>query len=241
MCEDCSSFFSYELVSMNRTLSSFVLLSPSGGGKSSLIFWLLHHHSDRLAHSISHTTRLARGGEQHRKHYYFCSPEEFRQRISNQDFVEWAEVHDHYYGTSYGEIHRIHKQKKSVILDIDIQGWIQLRDRLSPVDSVFILPPSFDEMRRRLEGRGSESFSSLARRYESCIQEISQMDQCSHVLINDNFEETAHKLKSWMIDGQIDFNDRDEAQRVSDKMREDILKWQALDSYTHEDRKAEGG
>ena len=208
---------------MNRVLRTFVLVSPSGGGKSSLIFSLLQRHCAQLALAVSHTTRPARRDEHHGEHYYFCSDDEFQRLVTRQDFIEWAQVHHHSYGTTFQEIHRIHAQRKSVILDIDIQGWLQIRDRLSPVESVFILPPSFAEMKRRLMVRQSESKLSLLKRFESSLDEISQMQECSYYMINDEFDDSAHQLEQWMIHGRYNqFCPKTAAMAIGEQMTQDI-------------------
>lgn len=202
----------------------FGVVSPSGGGKSSLIFAFLQDHSHLFELSISHTTRSPRSGEQSGRHYYFCDADDFRRRIAEGEFVEWALVHGNYYGTTAGELERIHAGNKSVILDIDIQGWIQLKNKIPAAEALFVLPPSFAEMTRRLKGRGSESPESLDRRYRSCLKEIAQMEQCQWFMINDEFARSFEMLRWWMVDHQPAFHSRQQAIQVGQQISRDLEK-----------------
>ena len=208
--------------SPSATANIYGLVSPSGGGKSSLIFAFLQEHNHLFELSISHTTRAPRSGEQLGKHYYFCDAGDFRRRIAKGDFVEWALVHGHYYGTTATELERIHAGHKSVILDIDIQGWIQLKNKIPSAEALFVLPPSFAEMRRRLKGRGSESPESLGRRYRSCLKEIAQMEQCQWFMINDEFASSLEMLRRWMVDHQPAFHSREQALQVGRQISRDL-------------------
>lgn len=215
---------------MRHQPKSFALIAPSGGGKSSLIKALLHRHAEHLALSVSHTTRPPRAGEQQGEHYYFCSQDEFQHHLEQQHFVEWAQVHHHSYGTTFAEIRRIHNLRKNVVLDVDIQGWHQLKTRLSPVESVFIVPPSFAEMRRRLIARGSESPAHLTRRYESSLAELAQLSTCSYCMMNDEFADALAQLERWIIHGSATFAEPSRCQHVAMQMMRDISAYLASQS-----------
>lgn len=217
-----SPLIAYQALTMHHPPKSFALIAPSGGGKSSLIKALLQRHFEHIALSVSHTTRSPRAGEQHGEHYYFCSQDEFQHHLEQQHFVEWAQVHHHSYGTTFAEILRIHSLGKSVVLDVDIQGWHQLKTRLSPVESVFILPPSFAEMQRRLVARASESPEHLTRRYESSLTELAQITSCSHCMMNDEFAQALGQLERWIIHGSANFAEASRCQQVSRQMMADI-------------------
>ena len=136
----------------------YIISSPSGAGKSSLLNALLtqHNAAGKMQLSVSHTTRATRPGEEHGVHYHFVQVEEFKALIERGDFLEWAEVFGNYYGTSRAAIEACLAQGIDVFLDIDWQGARQIRD-LMPTKSVLILPPSREELERRLIGRGQDS------------------------------------------------------------------------------------
>ena len=141
----------------------FILSAPSGAGKSSLINALLQQHSDMQV-SVSHTTRAPRPGEQNAQHYHFVSEAEFKALIDNDDFFEWAQVFDNYYGTSKAAIEQQLANGIDVFLDIDWQGARQVRELAPDVTTIFILPPSKAELENRLTNRGQDSADVIAGR-----------------------------------------------------------------------------
>ena len=141
----------------------FILSAPSGAGKSSLISALLNKHSDMKV-SVSHTTRSPRPGEENGMHYHFVSVEEFKTLIDKNDFFEWAQVFDNYYGTSKKAIETQLDAGIDVFLDIDWQGAQQIRNLVDDVETIFILPPSKEELESRLNNRGQDSAEVIAGR-----------------------------------------------------------------------------
>ena len=171
----------------------FIVAAPSGGGKTSLIRGLLQL-DPKLALSVSHTTRPARPGEQDGQHYYFVSIAEYQQMVANGEFVEHAQVFDHFYGTSHMAINAKLAAGVDVLLDIDWQGARQVRDGFPDSCSVFIIPPSLEALRKRLERRGQDSAGVIERRMRDAQAEISHWAEFDHVLINDEFDTALEQL-----------------------------------------------
>jgi guanylate kinase len=167
----------------------FIVSSPSGAGKSSLISALLAKHSDMKV-SVSHTTRAPRPGEENAVHYHFTSVDEFKALIEKDEFYEWAEVFGHYYGTSKSAIQAQLEKGIDVFLDIDWQGAQQMRKLVDDIKTIFILPPSRAELESRLNKRGQDSAEVIANRMAQAQSEMSHYDEYDFVLINDDFEQT---------------------------------------------------
>lgn len=165
----------------------FILSAPSGAGKSSLIHALLGKHAD-MKLSVSHTTRAPRAGEVDGVHYHFVSVEQFKALIAEDAFLEWAEVFGNFYGTSKRAIADQLAQGIDVFLDIDWQGARQIRPQVPSVISVFILPPSVEELERRLNQRGTDSAEVIAKRMQQARSEVSHADEYDYMLINDQFQ-----------------------------------------------------
>ena len=161
----------------------FVISAPSGAGKNSLIALLLEKE-DRLNHSISCTTRKKRNYETEGLNYYYLTKGEFEKKIGEDEFLEYAKVLDNYYGTSRTEIDRIFALGKFPILDIDIQGMLNLRTKTLHFVSIFIMPPSVEELRRRLVLRGSESEEEINKRLELAETEMQYASQFDHSVVN---------------------------------------------------------
>lgn len=171
-----------------------VISAPSGAGKNTVIDALMQKRND-LQYSISSTTRAARGKEQNGIHYYFLSKQEFERRIENNLFLEWAKVLENYYGTEKSEIARIHKEQNIPILDIDVQGALQLKEKYQEkIISVFILPPSVEELRRRLLLRGTDSIESIEKRLLLAKQELEQKHKYDFQIINDELPNAVAEL-----------------------------------------------
>jgi guanylate kinase len=164
----------------------FIVSAPSGAGKSSLISALLKKHNDMLV-SVSHTTRQPRPGEVDGVHYNFTSVSQFKQLIADNEFLEWAEVFGNYYGTSRSAIVANLRQGIDVFLDIDWQGARQIRQQAPGTLGIFILPPSLTELQQRLENRGQDSESVIAKRMAQAQSEMSHADEYEYLIINDNF------------------------------------------------------
>ncbi|NMF50056.1 guanylate kinase [Pseudoalteromonas arctica] len=165
----------------------FILSAPSGAGKSSLINALLKKHADMKV-SVSHTTRAPRPGEENGVHYHFVSTDEFKALIAKDDFFEWAQVFDNYYGTSKQAIESQLDAGIDVFLDIDWQGAQQVRKIMPSVQTIFILPPSKEELEQRLNNRGQDSAEVIASRMAKAQSETSHYNEYDFVIVNDDFE-----------------------------------------------------
>lgn len=174
---------------MNSSNKIIILTAPSGAGKTSITRYLLQQYP-QLSFSISAATRSARGIEKNGVDYYFISVEEFQYHIQQNDFVEWEMVYEgKYYGTLKKELERIWKNGQVPILDIDVKGAIHVQQQF-PVQtlSLFIQPPSVDELRKRLMGRGTETEESLQARINKAAYEISFREHFDHIIINDDLD-----------------------------------------------------
>ena len=161
-----------------------VISAPSGAGKSTLVRRLIASLPD-LAFSVSHTTRPRREGEKEGRDYFFVTHRRFESMIAAGDFVEWAEVFGHLYGTSKAQLDKALAAGRDVLLDIDVQGHQQVRQRLPEALSVFVLPPSFRELKRRLRDRHSDSPQVVERRLAAARQEISHWPEYDYLVVND--------------------------------------------------------
>lgn len=173
----------------------FVVAAPSGAGKSSLVKALMELDS-RVQPSVSHTTRAPRGQEKHGREYYFVSNEEFDAMVQAGAFVEWAHVHGKRYGTSRKAIEERMAQGGDVVLEIDWQGALQIRQLFSNAVLVFILPPSWEELRSRLERRGEDSADIIELRLRNASEEMAQAKAFDFVIINELFERALFDLKT---------------------------------------------
>jgi guanylate kinase len=173
----------------------FVVAAPSGAGKSSLVKALLELDSYVLP-SISHTTRPPRGQEKEGREYFFVSNDEFDRMVLGGAFVEWANVHGHRYGTSKKMIEERVAQGVDVILEIDCQGATQIKRIFGNAVLVFILPPSWEELRSRLERRGEDSSDTIALRLQNAAEELKQVREFDFVIINELFERALFDLKA---------------------------------------------
>lgn len=175
----------------------YIVSAPSGAGKSSLIQALLKTQPlyDTQV-SVSHTTRKKRPGEQHGEHYFFISKEEFKDMIRSNAFLEHAEVFGHFYGTSRQAIEQVLASGVDVFLDIDWQGAQQIRQQMPDARSIFILPPSREELSRRLRGRGQDSEEVINKRMAKAESEISHYGEYDYLIINDDFDLALSDMKT---------------------------------------------
>jgi guanylate kinase len=173
----------------------FVVAAPSGAGKSSLVKALLELDS-RLAVSVSHTTRAPRGQEQHGREYWFVSEAEFRAKVEHGDFFEWAEVHGNLYGTSRKAIEERLMHGEDVVLEIDWQGALQIKQLFPHAVLIFILPPSWNELQQRLQRRGEDGPEVIAQRMVNARVEVAQARHFDYVIINQLFETALFDLKT---------------------------------------------
>lgn len=173
----------------------FVVAAPSGAGKSSLVKALLELDS-RLAVSVSHTTRAPRGQERDGREYWFIAQEAFRQMIDQGDFLEWAEVHGNMYGTSRGAIEARMHQGEDVVLEIDWQGALQIKKLFPNAILIFILPPSWEELRQRLQRRGEDPSDVIDQRMVNARHEVAQARHFDYIVVNALFETALFDLKA---------------------------------------------
>lgn len=173
----------------------FVVAAPSGAGKSSLVKALLELDS-HVQPSVSHTTRPPRGQEKHGREYFFASQTEFDAMVQADAFVEWAHVHSHRYGTSKKAIEDRMAQGADVILEIDFQGAVQIKNIFANAISIFILPPSWDELRSRLERRGEDTPEVIEVRMKNAATEVAQVGKFDFVIINELFDRALFDLKA---------------------------------------------
>ena len=173
----------------------FVVAAPSGAGKSSLVKALLELDS-HVQPSVSHTTRPPRGQEKHGREYFFVSNAEFDKMVLESAFVEWANVHGARYGTSKKMIEERIAQGADVILEIDFQGAMQIKRIFTNAVLVFILPPSWEELRSRLERRGEDSPETIALRLQNAADEMHQAREFDFVIINELFERALFDFKA---------------------------------------------
>ena len=173
----------------------FVVAAPSGAGKSSLVKALLELDA-KLSVSVSHTSRAPRGQEQHGREYLFVSKDEFRAMADRGDFFEWAEVHDNLYGTSRAAIEARLAHGDDVVLEIDYQGALQIKQLFPHAVLIFILPPSWEELQQRLNRRGEDRPEVIATRMANARIEVSKAREFDFVIINALFETALFDLKA---------------------------------------------
>lgn len=179
-----------------------VLSAPSGTGKSSIIKRLLDHPELRLGFSVSATSRAPRGTEQHGVEYYFITHDEFKQRAEAGDFVEWEEV---YPGTCYGtlksEVKRVTEAGQNLIMDIDVKGGLNVKKCYGEQAlTIFILPPSKEELKRRLRGRGTDSEDTIRKRLDKADYELSFAPQFDVRVVNDDLDRAVEEVRSLIIE-----------------------------------------
>lgn len=175
--------------------SLFIISAPSGAGKTSLIKQLLTR-LDNLVVSTSHTTRAPRDGEENGKDYFFIDEDKFKSMINNNEFLEYARVFDHYYGTSKQSIEADLKAGTNIILEIDWQGARQIKSLLRGTVSIFVLPPDYDSLRERLIGRDGDDTKTVNLRMEQATNEISHYKEYDYIVINDDFDQAVTELYS---------------------------------------------
>jgi guanylate kinase len=171
----------------------FVVVAPSGAGKTSLVGELLRHDAN-IRLSVSYTTRAPRLGEVDGREYHFIAREKFEEMIAAGDFLEHANVYGNYYGTSKRWIERELAGDHDVLLEIDWQGARQLRNLFSAMTGIFILPPSLAELRRRLEGRGKDAPETIDKRMAGAREDISHVLEFEYIIVNERFETALGEL-----------------------------------------------
>lgn len=183
---------------MSETRKIIIITAPSGAGKTSITHWLLAKYPDKLAFSVSAATRNPRSYEKNGVDYYFITLDNFKQKIQGGEFVEWEMVYEgKYYGTLKSELERIWKAGKTPLLDIEVKGAIHIREQYPDTTlALFIQPPSVDELRRRLEMRGTETVESLLARVNKASYELSFKHHFDRIIVNDDLDKACLETES---------------------------------------------
>ncbi len=180
-----------------------VVSAPSGSGKSTIVQWLMQEHPElKLYFSISCTSRAPRGTEQNGVEYFFLTPEEFRQRIENQEFLEYEEVYqDRFYGTLKAQVERQREAGQNVVFDVDVKGGINIKKFYGKQAlSLFIQPPSVAELRRRLNGRGTDTPEAIEQRLAKAEYEMTFASQFDRIIVNDDLEKAKQETLQIVTD-----------------------------------------
>lgn len=171
----------------------FVVSSPSGGGKGTLIQRVLKQVPN-LSYSVSFTTRAPRNGEVNGREYFFITPERFEEMVAANEFLEWAHVHSKLYGTSRQQVTREIAEGRDIILEVDVQGAASVRALMADSVSIFILPPSFEVLKQRLEARGTDSPEELDLRLRNAPMELKDYSAFQYVILNDDLDRAANQM-----------------------------------------------
>ena len=185
--------------------SLIIFAAPSGSGKSTIINWLMQEHPELNMHfSISCTSRAPRGTEKNGVEYFFLTPEEFRQKIDNDEFVEYEEVYtDRYYGTLKSQVDKQLEQGENVVFDVDVHGAMNIKKAYGKrAMSLFIQPPSIEELRRRLNGRGTDAPEVIEQRIARAEYELSFAPKFDKIVINDDLEKAKQQVLT-IISSQV--------------------------------------
>jgi guanylate kinase len=177
----------------NRLGNLFVISGPSGTGKGTLLSKVIERIPDAWV-SVSATTRNPRPGEEEGVHYYFLDKDHFLELVNHDGFLEWAKVHDNYYGTLKKSVLEHMKAGEQVILEIDVQGALQIRNVIPEAHLVFIEPPSLEELERRLRSRGTESDDVISSRMKTAEVELAQKMEYDIQVVNDDLEQAVNEL-----------------------------------------------
>jgi len=183
----------------------FIVSSPSGAGKTTLIHQVLADPriGDTLHFSVSHTTRAPRAGEVHGREYYFVNPVDFQRLVDADGFLEHAVVHGHLYGTSRGEVESRLAAGIDVLLDIDVQGARQVRSKVPEVVKIFVFPPSRGVLEERLRARASESEEALRARLAAAVREMKEFGEYDYAIINDDLPVAVDELRSIIVSRRV--------------------------------------
>jgi guanylate kinase len=180
---------------INNSDITIVVSAPSGTGKSTIIGDLLSC-DDRFTFVVSTTTRKIREGEAESVNYYYTSLEDFRNKIRNDEFLEWAIVHQNYYGTTKKEIDRISRIGRIPLFDVDVQGARNLKQKLSDAVYIFIIPPSYDILRERLSKRNTETEEQIGIRMQNAVDELKEFVHYDYIVVNDNVGKACGDIKA---------------------------------------------
>lgn len=188
------------MTTKNKKGTLFVFSGPSGVGKGTLVSRLFSE-MEGLSYSVSCTTRKPREGERDGVEYRFVSEEDFKRHIQAGDFLEWASVHGHHYGTLRSDVQRVLDQGHDIVLEIDVQGALQVKEKIPEAVTIFIAPPSPQVLEKRLRNRGTEDEQELRIRLANAEREMEQKSKYDFCVINDNLAEAVEELKQ-VIRGQ---------------------------------------
>jgi len=176
----------------------FVFSAPSGTGKSTIAEALMERF-DSLAYSISHTSRLPRGTEQEGIDYHFVSDSTFREMIGRDAFLEWAQVHGHLYGTAFDAVKEQMSAGSDILMDVDVQGGLNVKKQFSESILIFLLPPSLEILQQRLSARGTDDPEVIEKRMAQASEEIKHCSKYDYIVINDDLEKAVFEAKSIIV------------------------------------------
>ena len=176
----------------------FVITAPSGTGKTTIID-IIRKKIEGIGYSVSHTTRPPRTGEVNGVHYYFVTRKDFEKMIEAHEFVEWAVIYDHLYGTSMSSVESTLSSGKDLLLDLDIQGAQEIKKQFPEATLIFILPPSLEILHERLQGRSSQDDTSIGLRMGKAAEEIRKCRDYDYLVINDDLNQAAREVEAIII------------------------------------------
>jgi guanylate kinase len=180
---------------MNSTGMVIVISGPSGSGKSTICDRILAEGKERFGLVTSHTSRKIRSTETHGEDYWFVTKEEFQTNMEQDKYLEWAEVHGNYYGTPRDQVDQFLKEGKDVVLEIDVQGGLQIKEKYPESLLIFVSPPTFNELERRLTGRGTDSDEIIARRVKNAVWELEQIPKYDYLIFNDKLDKAVEEVQ----------------------------------------------
>lgn len=193
---------------LNRNLL-LVISGPSGAGKGTICKALVEKHSDTIKCSLSATSREVRPGEVDGKTYYYIGKENFLSSIEKDQFLEYAEVYGNYYGTLKSEVERLFKMNADVILEIEMQGALQIREKSKDAVLIFIMPPSFKELRERLCRRQRDCEADIQNRLDKVASELKFIKDYDYIVVNDRLEDAVAKIESIIVAEKCRLNEKD--------------------------------
>ena len=186
----------------------FVITAPSGAGKTTIIKNILEKDVGEIGYSISHTTRKPRKGESHGLHYYFVDREKFEKMIDAHEFIEWAVVYDYLYGTSISSVNRELSSGKDLLMDVDIQGSQEIKRQFPDSLSIFILPPSLDILKERIQKRSPNDKMNTDLRLKKAAEEIQRCRDYDFIIINDNLKKAIKEIEAIIVAQRANKNRR---------------------------------
>lgn len=198
----------------------FVISGPSGAGKGTICKEILEDDK-ALKLSVSMTTRSPRAGEVDGVHYHFTNHEAFEALIAEDGFMEYANVYGNFYGTPKRQVMEWMEAGSNVILEIDVQGALQIKKSYPEGVFIFILPPSIDELKKRILGRGSETEETMARRLGAALNEISSIDEYDYRVVNEDLQEAVERVKAIILSEHCKIND-EEVERIINRYKEEL-------------------